>query len=710
MVSLTKRAKMQRLRDSIRKVTRLLTKSKLPVIMAGSNAMVEYGHDGKPKKVYLPALPDNASEELIDAIQGFVDHEVAHVLFSDFDCLIEGKRLGIPFLLNAVEDSFIERKIMDVYGGTKGNVAKMRDLFIDKFIEPHVKQARDAGVTDPKAWWALLGVCAIRAWAGHTEFVIYMDDKWDLLGEIPRLAKERKIPERLRAIKNTQESLKTAIRISHIVKDAEELPPEDEEEGEPDEEEDDTETDEDAEGDADEDSEGEDEAESDEESDDETDETESDEDADCEPEDGDSEGEEDGEGEGEGESDDDAESESDSGEDGDEGGDGEEDDGDGAHTSGTREEEDDEPEEEDSGKNTDSGEDDEEELPDPEEGEDEPAPGFKDEDMKGIEDFLEDVISEEAKQAQDASSYLPYTRDADRIEPLEDEAVEGRLVEEMEEEIKRNVAPVQRALANAFESRNKTFHLHGKRSGALSGPSLHRLVTNDERVYYQKHEAKTRDSAVQLVIDISGSMSGRKIRLAAQVGWALAEVLDRLKVKSEVICFTQYGLDWGPKAPKADGDPFAKFDDYKDREPSSNFSRFGPLYMPILKSWDEPHFTQMHKRHFTRMGNSDLPMLGNIDGESIEYAAMRLLAQREPGKVMIVLSDGQPAGDANYHKTSAHLKEVVRELPRKGINVVGIGIMDSSVSHYYPKHVVVNKVEDLAGTVMSKVRDALLQS
>ena len=35
------------------------------------------------KVIYLPSIPSNASTEFIEALQGFLDHEVAHIIFSD---------------------------------------------------------------------------------------------------------------------------------------------------------------------------------------------------------------------------------------------------------------------------------------------------------------------------------------------------------------------------------------------------------------------------------------------------------------------------------------------------------------------------------------------------------------------------------------------------------------------------------------------------
>ena len=642
MVSITRRARIEALRISIQKVTRMLTKSSLPVILAGGSARVEYSADGKPSRVFLPVIPDNASDQLIDAVQGFVDHEVGHVLFSDFNCLLEAKKMGIALLLNAVEDTFIERKMASVYGGTRVNIARMRDLFIERFIDPAVQESIKKGITDVNKWWGLLGVCAIRAWAGHTEFVSYMRDKWKFLGQIPEQIKKKGIPDRLQRIENTEESLRIAIRISQIVEEAKKAPPE-------------------------------------------SDEDESDENED---ESGNSKekksqksskskkalkaGKEEGEEEGEAGGGEEGEEEGEEGEEEGEAGGGEE------------------------GESK-AGKVDEDEAS---EGSDGPPDTFKDEEMTGIEDFLSKVVSEEAKRAQDASSYTPYTRDADVIEKLDEVDVQAAKVEDMEHSIRSSIAPVQRALANAFESRNRSFLVHAQRDGRLSGTSLHRLLTNDDRVYCKKKESRTRESAVQLVVDISGSMRGAKINLAAKVAWALIEVLDRLKVPNEVICFTQTHVD---QSHREKGSPFADFSGRRGK-----YSRYGPIYMPIIKSWDEPHFTANHKRLLTHMAHSKLRMLGNIDGESLQYAALRLMEQPQPGRVMVVLSDGQPAGDADYHATCAHLKQVVKDLERSGINVVGIGVEDDSVRHFYSKYVVVKELDDLASTVIGQVRDALL--
>ena len=87
-------------------------------------------------------------------------------------------------------------------------------------------------------------------------------------------------------------------------------------------------------------------------------------------------------------------------------------------------------------------------------------------------------------------------------------------------------------------------------------------------------------------------------------------------------------------------------------------------------------------------------------------AGIRLAKRQEKRKVMLVLSDGQPAGGP---KCQPHLRSVIKNLEEKfRIETVGIGIMDSSVSRFYPKYVVLNNAADLPGQVMTEIKKLLV--
>ncbi|MGW8249761.1 MAG: cobaltochelatase CobT-related protein, partial [Anaerolineales bacterium] len=65
------------------------------------------------------------------------------------------------------------------------------------------------------------------------------------------------------------------------------------------------------------------------------------------------------------------------------------------------------------------------------------------------------------------------------------------------------------------------------------------------------------------------------------------------------------------------------------------------------------------------------------------FASQRLQTRHEPGKVLLVVSDGQPNGDAN------HLIEAVKRIESTGTKVVAIGIGADFVCQVYSNAVVV---------------------
>lgn len=98
----------------------------------------------------------------------------------------------------------------------------------------------------------------------------------------------------------------------------------------------------------------------------------------------------------------------------------------------------------------------------------------------------------------------------------------------------------------------------------------------------------------------------------------------------------------------------------------------------------------------------------NADGESITWAAKRLAERKEKRKIMIVLSDGQPSyGGANHEVLAGDLKRVINLMPKSGIEPIGIGILTSDVTLFYDDNIVVNDISKLSTTVISKLAKLL---
>lgn len=165
------------LRQTIQTVTQSLAGRNIPVTQRGLDAFVEYDKaTGQAKSINIPTVADNASELYLQAIQGFIDHEVGHILHTDsvvyMDGLREWGRLGrnkrerdfLADVHNALEDVHIERAQERRFLGSRHNLGKTRELLIDKRIRPGV-------LSNPEDAKSLLLAPLFRAWAGQEEFV-----------------------------------------------------------------------------------------------------------------------------------------------------------------------------------------------------------------------------------------------------------------------------------------------------------------------------------------------------------------------------------------------------------------------------------------------------------------------------------------------------------------------------------------------------------
>lgn len=295
-----------------------------------------------------------------------------------------------------------------------------------------------------------------------------------------------------------------------------------------------------------------------------------------------------------------------------------------------------------------------------------------------------------------------FTKDFDLIEPAK--ATPGADPAPLQERIDKTAAPMMKDIQRLIAARSLSVRTPGFRSGRLHSGSLHRAVLGDDRLFARKQETRTKDVAVSLVVDLSGSMDGAKLQTAVESAWAFSEVLSRLKIANEVIGFTTSFSNF--QKMHADRGLMKEYEEFCAS--TGTRARLEPVYMPIFKAYDE-QFGPLQKKRLAsayHSGRGTGILQNNLDGHSLRYAALRLLPRKEPRKIMIVFSDGMPAasvaGDLNRD-----LKETVKNLTANKIEMIGIGIQDDSVKKFYPRYVVINKVEDLIGTVMGKLRELL---
>lgn len=237
--------------------------------------------------------------------------------------------------------------------------------------------------------------------------------------------------------------------------------------------------------------------------------------------------------------------------------------------------------------------------------------------------------------------------------------------------VTNNARPMANKLRMKLQTRSRDRYEYGKKKGKLHNGSLHRLVSgNDkvaERVFRQRVVSDTTDTAVCLLVDCSGSMSGKKFDMACAGAGTLAEALKPLNIAYSIYGFTNT---------VAEEEPIVwLFNEFNEKTTQS----------------------ELIKRFATASGG----LWQNSDGDGIAYATARLAQRKEHRKVLLVLSDGSPCGREHAGDIEAYTLQTIQNAEKMGVDVYGIGICDDNVTRFYKKNVIVNDLNNLSPTILS---------
>jgi len=242
-------------------------------------------------------------------------------------------------------------------------------------------------------------------------------------------------------------------------------------------------------------------------------------------------------------------------------------------------------------------------------------------------------------------------------------------------------ANVHSGLANKIRKllqvKTQTQNMYGQKKGKLANKNIHRagMVGTGgyrEKVFKQKIQRYDLDTGVTVLIDFSGSMGGEKMEHAIVSGMMLNEAISKIGVPLEVLGFTDHHSNG---------------------------------VMNILKTFDKPVSTEELRLRMCRAAND---MSSNADGEAILWAVDRLQKRKNKRKVLIVLSDGQPA--SNRGVCYQFTKDVIDQVHKDGrVEIYGIGIMDSTVRELYPHWSVIRHEDELEGAVLKVVKNHILK-
>jgi cobaltochelatase CobT len=236
--------------------------------------------------------------------------------------------------------------------------------------------------------------------------------------------------------------------------------------------------------------------------------------------------------------------------------------------------------------------------------------------------------------------------------------------------------------------------------GMLDGSRLAALVASGGRArpFKQEQESRFPGTVVTLLIDHSGSMRGRPMRIAALTVEIFARVLERCGVRCEVLGFTTREWDGGEPAREwaARGYP---------PEPG----RLNALEHVVIKGADVPW---RRARAGLGLFLHDEMLKENIDGEALAWAHARLLARAEARRILVVVSDGTPMDEAtmaaNGHEyLEQHLQEVIEQIEsRSPVHLAAIGI-GHDVSAFYRNATRIARIDDLGPALTQKLMTLL---
>ncbi len=313
-------------------------------------------------------------------------------------------------------------------------------------------------------------------------------------------------------------------------------------------------------------------------------------------------------------------------------------------------------------------------------------------------DYINKEIREEispggGKRPKYGRSNKEHVAATTRFDVTEDYTGEGDKAAYMmlKQQVQQHVAPIRRTLEKALKVIENARWRQERERGLLNNRSLSKLVAEPgyRKPFKELTKEAVNDVAIQILIDMSGSMAGR-MDTAKSTAIVLAEALKELDISFEV---TGFYSAHSPKAIAWARD--AKID-------MSQYNRCTEaLHTCIFKSFDSYNLTGISKLYVGQQ---------NPDGEAVRWAAKRLSQQKQKRKILFVLSDGAPAtGEGHFDILHRDLKLSVENIVKHGIEVVGIGIQTDCVKEFYPDYVVVNRIDELPKEAMTKLSKLILK-
>ena len=226
---------------------------------------------------------------------------------------------------------------------------------------------------------------------------------------------------------------------------------------------------------------------------------------------------------------------------------------------------------------------------------------------------------------------------------------------------------------------SKDRYKYGKKKGRLHSKNLYRGAMTEatgfnKKVFKKRESNDCLDVCVTVLGDCSGSMGGTKFSNMGKSMILLSRVLSDIKIRHELVGFT-------------DGMELIQY-----------------LYKPFSSG------RLQSEALADRIQSSSRYMGCNADADSVMWVFSRIRKEKVKRKIIIVLSDGCPAGGyrGNYESQPTALTNVVKAIKTSGVEIYGIGIEDDNVKIFYPESQVINDSDELENALLSLIKRKII--
>jgi len=271
--------------------------------------------------------------------------------------------------------------------------------------------------------------------------------------------------------------------------------------------------------------------------------------------------------------------------------------------------------------------------------------------------------------------------------------------DKLKKELSKEIRTLRIKTESLLISKRRTHFLPDKEEGEIDTSAIYKLRNGDNLVFQQLSYTRRMNTAITILVDMSGSMqSDHKILGARKAVIACSELCHLAKIPFEILGFTT-------ALTASNG---IRVREMAGSRNMAKYNRFTPLRHYVFKQFNEG-YDKAKYRLLQIQANYD-----NVDHESVLWAANRLAPRHERRKILIVFSDGRPqatGSDTSLLKKS--LKKAVKTIIAGGIEVYGIGIYTTAVQEFYPNYSVIKKgayTDTIASAVYRVLSKALLNT